>query len=76
MTPQTTPIRLDLKKDEKLEIEWQDGVRSSYTLTLLRSMCPCATCKLVREQRDPHAPSHPPSPSLDVCRARARRPRG
>jgi DUF971 family protein len=54
MTPQTTPTRLDLKKNEKLEIDWQDGVRSTYTLTLLRSMCPCASCKVVREQRDPH----------------------
>ena len=54
MTPQTTPIKLDLKKDEKLEIAWQDGTHSRYTLTLLRSMCPCATCKMVREQKDPH----------------------
>ena len=48
MTPQTTPTRLDLKKDEKLEIEWQDGVTCTYPLSLLRSMCPCAQCK---EQR-------------------------
>src|SRR5437667_11663418 len=61
MTPQTTPTRLDLKKDEKLQIDWQDGVRSTYSLTLLRSMCPCATCKLVREQRDPHDISPQPA---------------
>jgi len=61
MTPPTTPVKLDLKKDKQLEIEWQDGVRSTYTLTLLRSMCPCATCKLVREQRDPHDISPQPA---------------
>lgn len=51
MSPQTTPIRLDLKKDEKLEIDWQDGHRSVYTLSYLRTMCPCAQCKVVREQK-------------------------
>jgi DUF971 family protein len=54
MTPQTTPIRLDLKKDEKLTVTWQDGRVCTYSLTLLRSMCPCAQCKIVREGRDPH----------------------
>jgi DUF971 family protein len=46
---QTTPIRLNLKKDEKLEIDWQDGLKSVYSLSLLRSMCPCAQCKTIRE---------------------------
>lgn len=54
ITPQTTPLNLDLKKDKGLVIRWQDGRVSTYSLTLLRSMCPCATCKIVREQRDPH----------------------
>ena len=51
MTPQTTPSRLNLKKDEKLEIDWRDGSKSVYSLSLLRSMCPCAQCKLVREEQ-------------------------
>ena len=54
MTPQTTPTRLDLKRDERLDIEWQDGRRCTYSLTLLRSMCPCAQCRTVREGSDPH----------------------
>jgi DUF971 family protein len=50
MTPsQITPVRLDLKRDEKLEIEWQDGHVSVFTIGYLRSMCPCAQCKIVRE---------------------------
>lgn len=48
MTPQTTPIRLDLKKDEKLVVEWQDGRTCTYSLSLLRSMCPCAKCREIR----------------------------
>jgi len=54
MTPQTTPTRLDLKKDEALTIEWQDGRQGVYSLTLLRSMCPCAQCRVVRDGSDPH----------------------
>ena len=54
MTPQTTPVRLDLKRDEKLVIEWQDGVTCEYSVSTLRTMCPCAQCKMVREGTDPH----------------------
>jgi DUF971 family protein len=51
MTPSTTPRKLDLKKDEKLDIVWDDGRVSSYSLSLLRSMCPCAQCKEQREEK-------------------------
>ncbi|HEY2584628.1 MAG TPA: DUF971 domain-containing protein [Tepidisphaeraceae bacterium] len=51
MTPQTTPTRLNLKKDEKLEIDWQDGHRSVYKISYLRSMCPCAQCKALKEEQ-------------------------
>lgn len=66
MTPQTTPVRLNLKRDEKLEIDWQDGLRSVYSISLLRSMCPCAQCKLVRDGRDPHdiSPAAPKKKAL------------
>jgi len=46
---QTTPLRLDLKRDEQLTITWQDGVVSVYPLAMLRKMCPCAMCKDQRE---------------------------
>ena len=49
LEPEITPLRLNLKKDEKLEIDWQDGRHSVYSLSLLRTMCPCAACKVVRE---------------------------
>jgi DUF971 family protein len=44
-----TPTRLDLKKSEKLEIDWADGVRSVYPISFLRGRCPCAQCKEERE---------------------------
>jgi DUF971 family protein len=52
MSSASTPIRLDLKKDKQLEIDWQDGRKCVYPLALLRSLCPCAQC---RQQRDEQA---------------------
>ena len=49
MNTAATPLKLDLKKDEKLTIHWQDGRVSEYTISALRSACPCAQCKVVRE---------------------------
>ena len=51
MTPSTTPLRLDLKRDEKLTIYWQDGQTCDYSLSLLRTMCPCAQCRAQREEQ-------------------------
>ena len=51
LTPQTTPKTLDLKKDERLVVEWGDGLRSVYPISYLRTMCPCALCKQVREEQ-------------------------
>lgn len=48
---EAVPVRLNLKKDEKLEIDWQDGRRSVYGISYLRSMCPCAQCRALREEQ-------------------------
>jgi DUF971 family protein len=52
MNDDTTPTRLDLKRDKQLEIDWKDGAKSVFPLSLLRAMCPCAQC---REQREKEA---------------------
>jgi DUF971 family protein len=51
----TTPRRLNVRKTEHVEIEWADGATAVYPLDYLRSMCPCATCRVQREQKDPHS---------------------
>jgi DUF971 family protein len=51
VNPLAIPIRLDLKRDEKLEIDWQDGRKSVYTIAYLRAMCPCAQCKAQQEEQ-------------------------
>jgi len=47
--PHITPVKLDLKRDEKLEIQWLDGRVCVYSISLLRTNCPCAACKVVRQ---------------------------
>ena len=68
MSSEITPLRLDLKKDKQLDIDWQDGKHCTYTLSLLRTMCPCAQCKMVREGTDPHdiSPAPKKKPLLTI----------
>jgi len=51
MDARITPLRLNLKRDEKLEIQWQDGHVSNYPVRYLRKHCPCAACKTFREEQ-------------------------
>jgi DUF971 family protein len=46
-----TPLRLNLKRDQGLEIAWADGSRTTYPLALLRRMCPCAQCREIRREQ-------------------------
>lgn len=68
LTTQTTPAALRLKKTEQLEIDWKDGLQSVYTISRLRSLCPCAQCRMVREGTNPHdlAPAPRPKTSLTI----------
>ncbi len=59
MEPSTHPVKLNLKRDEKLEIEWSDGRVSVYGMSYLRSICPCASCKIVREDQSAAAGKKP-----------------
>jgi DUF971 family protein len=49
-----TPTKINLKKDEKLELEWPDGARSSFSVASLRALCPCAACRITRDHKNPH----------------------
>jgi DUF971 family protein len=69
-TSPVTPVNIDLKRDERLLIDWSDGTRSVYAVSLLRTMCPCALCRSVREGVDPHDISPKPAekrkPALNI----------
>ncbi len=68
MAPDITPDKINLKRDEKLEIIFKDGHVGVYPLAYLRSMCPCAMCRGVRDGT-PHLalqPSEPRKLSLSI----------
>ena len=46
-TPSSPFVPTSLSKEgaDKLVIHWQDGHRSVYLWSFLRSQCPCATCR-------------------------------
>jgi DUF971 family protein len=44
------PVKLDLKKDRGLAVEWADGTTSYYTIAYLRKMSPSADMRQLREE--------------------------
>lgn len=46
------PVKLDLKKDRGLTIEWADGSSSYYSIIYLRRMSPSADVKQLRAEME------------------------
>jgi DUF971 family protein len=46
----SSPVRIDLKKDRGLTVEWEDGAASYYTIAYLRRMSPSADMRALREE--------------------------
>lgn len=44
------PRHIDLKRDERLLIEWEDGSRSTWPIAWLRRMSPSADMRELREE--------------------------
>jgi len=44
------PVKLDLKKDRGLTIEWPDGSTSYYSIAYLRRMSPSAEARQLRDE--------------------------
>jgi DUF971 family protein len=44
------PVRLDLKKDTALSVQWSDGRLSIYPIAYLRKLSPSADARLLREE--------------------------
>lgn len=51
VTPRDLKVQL---KEQRLIVEWRDGERTELALSLLRRVCPCASCRTEREQQDPN----------------------
>ena len=44
------PVRIQQSSSSELSITWDNGHSSRYTLQHLRKSCPCASCKIEREE--------------------------
>ncbi len=62
--PEVEPPRaIELDREQHLRLEWADGRTTTFTLETLRTRCPCATCRGLREQGTPAYPRpHAPQP--------------
>ena len=50
------PVNLEVTDQNRLQIEWMDGMVRQYTFSELRDHCPCATCRDNRK-KEPPAPT-------------------
>ncbi|HVJ95308.1 MAG TPA: DUF971 domain-containing protein [Acidimicrobiia bacterium] len=44
------PTAVELDRASGLSLEWPDGARAEFSLLELRTNCPCAECRGLREQ--------------------------
>jgi DUF971 family protein len=55
------PINVDVNREAGVTLTWADGSQTSYELEQLRTNCPCATCRGLRDRGQPAWPA-PSSP--------------
>jgi DUF971 family protein len=67
------PRKIDVKKSERLRIEWADGTQSVFPISLLRQMCPCAACRALRTGTDPHQLMRPANEDDPAAQGPSRR---
>ena len=60
--PAPKSVDVNITSGSGMDIEWQDGHRSSYGFSYLRDACPCALCDEQREQ-DGRVPGEPQKPA-------------
>jgi DUF971 family protein len=50
MDPRTEPTDVVVKRDEGVTVTFEDGHEASFNLVDLRLICPCATCRTLRDR--------------------------
>ena len=41
----TLPTKIEFTGEDRIVIQWSDGVKREYSFGELRAACPCATCR-------------------------------
>ena len=72
--PDPKSVKVHKTSGTTMDIEWDDGHRSTYTFVYLRDACPCALCNDEREKdgREPGDPPKPVAGALPLFKAMAR----
>jgi DUF971 family protein len=64
------PVKLELRGGDRLAIDWSDGAKHEIKFSVLRSSCPCATCREKRAEPPPPAGGLGGLPVLSLAEAR------
>ena len=66
MTAEPAVTDVDIQRDERVTITFDDGMVCTFAVGELRAACPCATCRGFRERGDVAwpRPGHPRSISI------------
>ena len=51
------PVALELDRERHLKLTWENGRQATFALETLRTNCPCAACRGLREQSKPAYPT-------------------
>ena len=75
MDQNLTPTALSRDGDSAIEISWSDGTTTRWTAIELRKVCPCATCRDERREKEKEEQgSSPTTMTLPVITAAEARP--
>jgi DUF971 family protein len=45
-----TPQRIDIDRQERIALAWPDGISHTFELAEVRTNCPCAECRGLRDR--------------------------
>lgn len=72
----TLPLSITREGQNQILIHWSDDSNSRYTADLLRTRCPCATCREKRSTADTGKPQPMVLPVLSMAEAQPLRIEG
>ena len=52
MDPTTTPLDIQIDRERAVTVVFEDGVECIFPVDAMRAVCPCATCRGMRERGD------------------------
>jgi DUF971 family protein len=69
MDPTTTPLDIQIDRERAVTVVFEDGVECIFPVDELRAVCPCATCRGMRERGETAWPRPGATSSIAVRHA-------